>query len=68
MCRVLVCIGMSYDTNIVENGVGIAAFSDGVNAAAKCFGACFYGSGKYIRRMEEDLTRVNASQKGYGVH
>ena len=28
------CIGMSYDTRIVEKGVGIIAFSDGVFAVA----------------------------------
>ena len=28
------CIGMSYDTKIVEKGVGIIAFSDGVSVAA----------------------------------
>ena len=57
------CIGMSYDTNIVENGVGVAAFSDGVNAAANVLEHVSTVPVKYIRRMEEDLTRVNASQK-----
>ena len=28
------CIGMSYDTRIVEQGVGVIAFTDGVSAAA----------------------------------
>ena len=28
------CIGMSYQTGIVEKGVGVVAFSDGVTAAA----------------------------------
>ena len=28
------CIGMSYDTRVVEKGVGIVAYTDGVDAAA----------------------------------
>ena len=28
------CIGMSYQTGVVENGVGVIAFTDGVSAAA----------------------------------
>ena len=28
------CIGMSYDTKVVEKGVGVIAFCDGVTAAA----------------------------------
>ncbi len=28
------CIGMSYDTRVVENGVGVIAFLDGIRAAA----------------------------------
>ena len=28
------CIGMSYRTGVVERGVGVVAFSDGVTAAA----------------------------------
>ena len=32
------CIGMSYDTGVVEKGVGIIAFLDGVAAAANEIG------------------------------
>ena len=28
------CIGMSYDTRVAKNGVGVIAFLDGVNATA----------------------------------
>ena len=28
------CIGMSYDTRVVEKGVGVVAFYDGVSATA----------------------------------
>ena len=28
------CIGMSYDSNVVEKGVGVIAYYDGVTAAA----------------------------------
>lgn len=57
------CIGMSYDTNVVENGVGITAFLDGVNAAANVLEQVSTTPVKYIKRLEQDLTQVNASQK-----
>ena len=57
------CIGMSYDTKIVENGVGVIAFSDGVTASANVLEQVSTMPVKYIRRLEQDLSRVNASQQ-----
>lgn len=57
------CIGMSYDTKIVENGVGVIAFSDGVTAAANVLEQVSTMPVKYIRRLEQDLSKVNASQQ-----
>lgn len=55
------CIGMSYDTRIVEHGVGVIAFSDGVKAAANVLEQVSVMPVKYIRRLEEDLRQVGAS-------
>ena len=57
------CIGMSYDTRIVEKGVGVIAFSDGVLAAANALEQVSVMPVKYIHRLEEDIHRVNGSQK-----
>lgn len=55
------CIGMSYQTNVVENGVGVIAFSDGVSAAANVLERVSTMPVKYIRRLEQDMISVNAS-------
>ena len=55
-------IGMCYDTRVAENGVGVVAFQDGVSAAANVLEQVSVMPVKYIRRLEEDLRRVNASQ------
>lgn len=55
------CIGMSYDTRVVENGVSIVAFLDGVSAAANVLEQVSVMPVKYIGRLEKDLSTVNAS-------
>lgn len=57
------CIGMSYDTKIAEKGVGVIAFTDGVTAAANVLESVSVMPVKYINRLEEDVKKVNASQK-----
>ena len=57
------CIGMSYDTNIVEKGVGIIAFLDGVSVAANVLENVSTMPAKYIDRLEQDVKKVNGSQK-----
>jgi len=54
------CIGMSYQTEIVEQGVGIIAFS-GVSAAAGALEEVSTMPVKYIQRLERDMQAVNAS-------
>ena len=54
---------MSYDTKIVEKGVGVIAFTDGVTAAANVLESVSVMPVKYINRLEEDVKKVNASQK-----
>ena len=57
------CIGMSYDTKVVENGVGVIAFSGGVSATANVLEQVSVMPVKYIRRMEEDIKKINGSQQ-----
>ena len=55
------CIGMSYQTKVVESGVGIIAFSDGVTAAANVLEQVSVMPVKYIQRLERDMQTVGAS-------
>ena len=51
------CIGMSYDTRMVENGVGVVAFSEGVSAVANVLEQVSSMPIKYIERLEKDVRR-----------
>lgn len=55
------CIGMSYQTSVVENGVGVIAFSDGVKVMANVLEQVSSMPVKYIRRLEEDMRAVGGS-------
>lgn len=57
------CIGMSYDTKVVEAGVGITAFTDGVTAVANVLEQVSVMPVKYIKRLVQDVQRINASPK-----
>lgn len=57
------CIGMSYDTAVVEEGVGIVAFTDGVKATANVLEQVSVMPIKYIKRLEEDLSKVGANHQ-----
>lgn len=57
------CIGMSYDNRIVEKGVGVIAFLDGVNAAANVLEQASVMPVKYIERLEKDVIKVDGSQR-----
>lgn len=57
------CIGMSYDTRIVENGVSVIAFTEGVSAAANVLEEVSTMPVKYIERLKQDMKTVNASSK-----
>jgi len=56
------CIGMSYDTRIVEKGVGVAAFYDGVRAVSNVLEKVSVMPVKYIRRLERDMESIQGSQ------
>lgn len=57
------CAGMSYDTTVVEKGVGIVAFYDGINAAANVLEHASEMPVKYICRLEQDLKKINGTGK-----
>ncbi|MCI8801559.1 FIST N-terminal domain-containing protein [Acetatifactor muris] len=57
------CIGMSYDTRIVETGVGVIAFSDGVSATANVLEQVSVMPVKYIDRLEKDVRKVGGSSR-----
>ena len=55
------CIGMSYQIGVVEHGVGIIAFSDGVSAAANVLEQVSSMPVKYIQRLDQDVQTVGGS-------
>ena len=55
------CIGMCYDTKIVEKGVGVIAFTEGVVAAANVLEEVSVMPVKYIERLERDVNSVKGS-------
>ncbi len=56
------CIGMSYSTKVVEKGVGVVAFYDGITAAANVLEEVSVMPVKYIDRLEKDVRTINGSQ------
>ena len=56
------CIGMSYDTRVVEKGVGVIAFTDGIIVAANVLEKVSVMPVKYISRLEQDMKTVGGSQ------
>lgn len=55
------CIGMCYDTKVVEKGVGVIAFYDGVNAVANVLEEVSVMPVKYIERLEKDVHAIESS-------
>ena len=55
------CIGMSYASRVVEKGVGIIAFYDGVSAAANVLEEVSVMPVKYIERLKQDVRTINSS-------
>ena len=54
---------MGYQSGIVENGVAVAAFSEGVTAAANVLEQASTMPVKYIKRLEQDIQTVNGSSR-----
>ena len=57
------CIGMCYLTDVVEHGVGVIAYSDGVSAAANVLENVSTMPVKYIKRLEQDIQAVGGSSR-----
>lgn len=57
------CIGKSYDKEIVENGVGVVAFTEGVDVVTNVLEQAGTMPVKYIERLETDLGKVRASER-----
>ncbi|MCI8293944.1 MAG: hypothetical protein HFH53_10505 [Hespellia sp.] len=57
------CIGMSYDTKVIEKGVSVIAFYGGITAAANVLEEVSLMPVKYIERLEKDVKYVNGSQR-----
>ncbi len=57
------CIGMSYDTRIVEKGVGVIAFYDDVSATANVLEQVSVMPVKYISRLEQDVAKVGGMNR-----
>lgn len=57
------CIGMCYDTDVVEKGVGVVAFTDNIIAAANVIEQVSVMPVKYIERLEKDMKTVGASER-----
>ena len=57
------CIGMSYQTGVAENGVGIIAFSEGVTAAANVLEHASTMPVKYIQRLERDMQALGGDRR-----
>lgn len=57
------CIGMGYHAKVVESGVSVIAFCGGISATANVLEQVSVMPVKYIHRLEEDIRKVNASQK-----
>lgn len=57
------CIGMCYDTSVVEKGVGVIAFSDGINVAVNVLEEVSVMPVKYIDRLVQDMRKVGGSRE-----
>ena len=56
------CIGMCYDTKVVEKGVGVIAFYDGVTVATNVLEEVSLMPVKYIERLKNDVHKINSSK------
>lgn len=54
---------MSYDTGVVEKGVGVIAYYDGISAAANVLEEVSVMPVKYIERLKKDVHTINSSKQ-----
>lgn len=55
------CIGMSYDRQVIEKGVMVVAYTEGVTATANVLEQVSSMPVKYIKRLQTDLEKIHAS-------
>lgn len=52
------CIAMGYDTSVVEKGVAVVAYTEGVSAVANVIEQVSAMPAKYIQRLEADIDKI----------
>ena len=57
------CSGICYDTQIVEKGVGIIAFTENVTVVANVLEEASLMPVKYIERLEKDARQIGANSR-----
>lgn len=57
------CIGMSYQNQVIEKGVMVVAYTDGVTATVNVLEQVSLMPVKYIGRLQQDLERVKPSSQ-----
>lgn len=55
------CIGMSYDRQVIEKGVMVTAYTEGIAAVANVLEQVSSMPVKYIRRLQKDMEKINSS-------
>lgn len=61
------CIGMGYDTTIVENGVTITAFKDGVTVQTGALENVSLSPARHIARLEKDINAVRPGKENTAI-
>ena len=57
------CVGNSYESTVVEEGVGVVAFTEGVTAVVNVIEEAATMPVKYISRLEQDLRKIGAAER-----
>lgn len=55
------CIGMSYDKKVTENGVGVVAFTDGIQAITNVLQYVSSMPVKQIKHLEDDVRKISGN-------
>jgi hypothetical protein len=57
------CVAMTYGKKVTEKGVGLVAFTEDVTVVTNVLEEASVMPVKYIRRLEQDMRKVNAASK-----
>ena len=61
------CVGMGYDASILENGVSVMAFSEGVTVASGVLETVSTMPARHISRLEEDIKKVRPGNENTAI-